>query len=423
MRESASRFTDELILYSGQYALFYILMNFSMDFLNYFRNFGHTMLLLILFVQTTILARYGSRGRVRFFGSLIAPLIYTLVEIREGSSFIFNTGHIFFWVFSIITGALQAVAAQYPGGSRKKIIEALITTTNVIIFIFLYFYFDLKLSAEKQYAAGNIGYEAMRERLDVFHLLEGFRAFLSDPAHIYIIFGGLILSLSLSIGRIRIITLKERINELFGRYVDNNFRDEILRRPSNKSSRKKLCILFADIRGFTGISETYEPEAVTEMLNLYFTAWEQTATAQSGIIDKYIGDAIMVIFGVKSLKDPCGLAVASATEMLRRLPEIQQALKERELPVIKDIGIGIHYGDIIIGDIGSRNRLNYTVIGDNVNIAARIESLCKKYTRQLIVSESVFESLGAEQQVLFDFLDKTALKGKKGEIAVYSAHP
>ena len=419
VKEQVIRFSDELLLYSGQYALFYILMNFSKESLNYFSNFGHTVLLLILIVQTIILAKYGHKNLVRFFGSLIAPLFYTMIELREGLAFVLNTGHIFFWIFSIITGSLQVFANKYSGGSPRKIAEALLTTTNVIIFLFLYFYFDLKLSYEEQYAAGTISREILEKHLEISFVMQDARSFLSDPTHIYIIGGGLILSLSLSIGRIKIITLKDRINELFGKYVDKDIRDKIIFRGSSRAEKRKICILFSDIRNFNRISENHQPEAITGMLNHYFTEWELAVSRNNGIIDKYIGDAIMVLFGVGNGQDACDNAVRCSMEMLEKLPEIKKELLARELPVIDNIGIGINYGEIIIGDIGSINRLNYTVIGDNVNIASRLESLCKQYDKKLIASESVYALLTPLLQSHFSLLDKTLVKGKTEKITIY----
>lgn len=419
LKESGMRFADELLLYSGQYALFYILMNFSQESLNYFNDFGHTVLLIILLVQTIILAKYGHKNSVRFFGSLIAPAIYTLIESTEGWSFVVNTGHVFFWFFSMITGGLQTLANQYQGGRPKKIIESLITTTNVIIFLFLYFLFDLKLSYEKQYAAGLISSEMLDKYLGISYALKGVSNFLMDPAHIYIIWGGLILSISLSIGRIKIITLKDQINELFGKYVDKDIRDKIILKGGSKSERKKLCVLFSDIRNFTGISENHQPEAITAMLNYYFTEWEKIASRNNGIIDKYIGDAIMILFGFKNEPAACDDAVKCSVEILERLPAINKKLLLNNLPVIENIGIGLNFGEIIIGDIGSINRLNYTVIGDNVNIASRLESLCKHYETSLIISESAYTTLSQPLKNSFALLGKTPVKGKMEEITVY----
>ncbi|MFH2132939.1 MAG: hypothetical protein ABIK68_21350, partial [bacterium] len=166
-------FFNELLLFSGQYALFYILMNFTYDKLNYFANLGHTVLLLILFVQTSILVKFGKKPTYRFLGSLIAPLCYSIFEMREGLNFLLNTGHIFFWVFSIITGLLQAFEIKASTQKLKLVLEFLVTNINVITFVFIYFFFDLKLTFSKQLAAGVISESQYLEYLEVYNIKDG----------------------------------------------------------------------------------------------------------------------------------------------------------------------------------------------------------------------------------------------------------
>ncbi len=412
-------FFNELLLFSGQYALFYILMNFTYDKLDYFLNFGHSMLMLILLLQTAILVKFGHRPIYRFLGSLIAPFCYSVLEAREGISFLLNTGHVFFWIFSSITGLLQALEIRAVTQKMKLILEFLVTTINVTTFIFIYFYFDLKLSFGKKLASATISESQYLESLEIFQIKEGLLDFLNDPAHIYIILGGLILALSLSIGRMRIILLKDKINELFGTYVDKGIRDKILTVESGVSERKEIAILFSDIRSFTSISENHSPDEITKMLNYYFSQWDESVTKYNGVIDKYIGDAIMVLFGITDNKTACGSAVSCAIDMLKKMDLVKAELKEMKLPVIENIGIGINYGSTIIGDIGSQQRKNYTVIGDAVNVAARLESLCKTYQIPLILSKITYRRLSTSLQAFFRLLGETELKGKEEKVAVY----
>ena len=150
------RALDELLLYSGQYALFYILMNFSASGLGYFRNLGHTVLLAILLLQTTTLVVWGSKPLPRFLLSLLAPAMYTILEAREGMSFVLNMGHMFFWVFSALTGGMQAASLAAQNRRVREVLEFCITAANVSIFIVVYFYFDIRLSVEQRVAGGEI---------------------------------------------------------------------------------------------------------------------------------------------------------------------------------------------------------------------------------------------------------------------------
>ena len=222
----AQRFFDEILLNSGQYALFYILMNFSNDGFLYFVNFGHSILLILLILQTSFLALKGRSALLRFLGSLIVPASYTIIELREGIQFVLNMGK------------TKWNAAP----------EFVLTFINVFIFIFIYFYFDLILGYRSQLDAGLISEAIYRDSLQISQFVVGFGDFLSDPAHIYVILGGLLLGTSISIGRRKIILLKDQINELFGTYVDRGVRDRIMTTIDRPRSGRG-CACFSRISG------------------------------------------------------------------------------------------------------------------------------------------------------------------------------
>lgn len=417
----AQRFVDEILLNSGQYALFYILMNFSSSGLRYFTNLGHSLLLLLLIAQTTFLALKGSRPVPRFLGSLIVPAAYTLIELREGLDFVLNMGHIFFWFFSVLTGVLQVAAIAAERRRWKAAPESALIYVNVIIFIFIYFYFDLMLGYQQQLDAGAISESTYQESLMVANFARGFSDFLADPAHIYVILGGILLGTSISVGRWKIVVLNDRINELFGTYVDRGIRDRIMSSDGQSSERRRMCVLFSDIRSFTAKSESQDPEAVTRMLNRYFTAWDEVVATHGGIIDKFIGDAIMVVYDASDEEAACRRAAQTALEMVELLPGLDENLSQDGLPTVGAIGVGIHLGDMVVGDIGSERRKNFTVIGDSVNVASRLEAFSKSTRATIIVSEDVHRNIGAELQSGFRFLGLARLRGKSGRVRIYGA--
>ncbi len=419
----AREFSGELLLFSGQYALFYIFMNFSLQGMGYFLDFGHTVLLAVLVLQTSVLVLFGKRPLVRLFGSLIAPAVYTMLEVREGMSFVLNMGHMFFWVFSIVTGMMQAFAFASRGRMTRRILEFLITVTNVAAFIVVYFYSDFELSMRDRLSAGAITREQMDALLRIDRLVPAITEFLGDPAHIYILVGGLVLAFSLAVGRLRILALNERISELFGRYVDGSIRDRIIATEDrNRSEKRNLAILFADIRNFTAVSEAHDAESITRMLNEYFSCWDLAVRAHHGIIDKYIGDAVMVVFGLERTESAAEDAVRCAFAMQGRFGALQSSLAEADLPVPKGFGVGIHYGEVILGDIGSAERRNFTVIGDAVNTASRLESLSKANRVSLLVSRAVVALLPAELAARFRTLGAATLRGKSRTVSVYALH-
>ena len=157
----------------------------------------------------------------------------------------------------------------------------------------------------------------------------------------------------------------------------------------------EVCVLFSDIRNFTGISEALTPEKVTELLTRYFDRMVAAVHHHDGTIDKFIGDGMMVLFGApRALPDACGNSVKCAWEMMQALDALNREFEAEGLPPLK-IGIGINYGKVVVGNIGSTERHNYSAIGDAVNVASRLEGLTKRLVTPIVMTDSVKERLGA----------------------------
>ena len=215
---------------------------------------------------------------------------------------------------------------------------------------------------------------------------------------------------------------KEFIRDTFGKVVDPEIRDHLLN--GNISLGGENCdvtVMFCDIRGFTSLSENMQPETVVNLLNQYFTKMEKCISNNHGVINKYIGDAVMAIFGapVKS-KNHALNALNASLEMKNALDELNKVFAENSLPQI-DFGIGLHSGNVLAGNIGAENRMEYTVIGDTVNTASRIESLCKVYKTQLLLSENTMNQLDVEKnQIKLNFIADAEIRGKTERIKLYS---
>lgn len=417
--QTLSKFIDEVLLNSGQYALFYILMNFAIDGGQYFKNIGHSFLIVALILQTAFLVKFGHIPKWRFFGSLIASTFYAIFELREGYQFVLNTGHFFFWVFSFLTAFIQTTSLKIKSSSNKKVLEYLLTVINVVIFIFIYVYFDLKMYYKELLKAGSISLNDYHEALEFYHLYKDIVLFFKDSAHIYLVLGGAVLAVTLAQGRSKIIDLKDRLNELFGKYVDSSVRDKIMQGQASRTHSKKVCTVFSDIRNFTEISETSDPTKIVEALNLYFSEWNKVIRKHNGVIDKFIGDAVMIVFGLDDETSACEDAVACSLSMLGSIENFQEELRSRNLPLIGDIGVGINFGEVIVGDIGSPDRLNYTVIGDSVNTASRIEGLCKTKNSSLLIAYSVYSQISTKKQNLFKNFGHVEIRGKAEDVLLW----
>ena len=220
------------------------------------------------------------------------------------------------------------------------------------------------------------------------------------------------------------VSLKEKeiMYDTFGKIVTPEIRNWLLQGNTNLGG-ETVCatILFCDIRGFTSISEQIKPEQVVTLLNKYFSTMEQCIVEHKGIINKYIGDAIMAIFGVPVPNENQALdAYKCSIDMKKRLIELNKELEAENLPPIK-FGIGLHTGNVLAGNIGSNSRMEYTVIGDAVNVASRIESLCKEYNCDLLISETTIEKINNSNEPINDFISigETEIRGRKTKINIY----
>ncbi|MBI2505901.1 MAG: adenylate/guanylate cyclase domain-containing protein [Candidatus Latescibacteria bacterium] len=218
---------------------------------------------------------------------------------------------------------------------------------------------------------------------------------------------------------------RERIKTIFGKYVNSTVASQILGQAGGADLGGKeieVAILFTDLRNFTPLSERCTPHQVVEILNQYFSLVVQEIHRHGGEVDKFIGDAAMAIFGLGGKGNPCQEALGAALAIRRILSVINQDLAARQLPGV-DNGIGLHYGQVIAGNIGSPERLEYTVIGDAVNVAARLEQLTRSLPSPLAISEEVYIRIGEEARAGLGHLGEHTLKGKVAPLPVYGLAP
>lgn len=208
----------------------------------------------------------------------------------------------------------------------------------------------------------------------------------------------------------------KHIRGLFSKYVHEQVLEELLKHPDIVlgGEKRHMSILFSDVRGFTTLSESLDPAELTTLLNDYFSAMTPHVLEEKGTIDKFIGDAIMAFWNAP-LHTPeyCTHAVRSALRMQDAL-----VLFNKEHNTTLAAGIGIHAGDVIVGNVGGKNRVNYTVLGDAVNLASRVEGLTKKYGVGCIVTEEVRMSV-KDKACAFRKLDVITVKGKTKPTVLY----
>ena len=213
---------------------------------------------------------------------------------------------------------------------------------------------------------------------------------------------------------------KEKIKTAMGKYISEDIMKSVVKNIDElKLGGKKanVTVLFSDIRGFTSISEKLSADEVSVILNEYFTEMEPIVTKHHGVINKFIGDAVMVIFGepIQDENHPVN-AIRCAAEMLEKVNELQQKWLSEGKPKI-EIGVGINTGEAFVGNIGSEKRMEYTVIGDMVNLASRIESYNKTYKTNFLISSSTYACVKNIVDVIK--ISNVTIRGKSKKMDLY----
>jgi len=208
------------------------------------------------------------------------------------------------------------------------------------------------------------------------------------------------------------------IRQAFGRFVAEDVADSILKSPESLNlggAKRRVTVMFSDLRGFTRLSETLPPEDVVGLLNRYFTAMVDIIIKYGGTIDSFIGDAILVVFGApRDGSENAASALACAVEMQLGLDELNDEFEDEGIPALA-MGIGVNTGDVVAGNIGSPKRMSYSVIGETVNLAARIESMT--LGRQILASAETMAEVGTDARV--DGQLRVKLKGVSTPTFIY----
>lgn len=218
---------------------------------------------------------------------------------------------------------------------------------------------------------------------------------------------------------------KEFMRDTFGKIVTPEIRDYLLKENVELGGEsREITVMFCDIRGFTTLSENMKPEKIVQLLNEYFTGLEKCIHAHGGVINKYIGDAIMALFGAPIQSDSHATdAFLAALDMRSELKKMNEQFAKKGLPQIR-FGIGIHSGIVLAGNIGAKNRMEYTVIGDTVNTASRIEGLCKLYKKDLLLSEVTVEKISSDKNnnknAPFEFVADAEIRGRTEKMKVFT---
>ena len=238
---------------------------------------------------------------------------------------------------------------------------------------------------------------------------------------IFLLLGGIVAGLvakQIRAGLVRSMRAAEerrQIVQMFGQHVSPAVVDQLLANPADQHSRlREVCILVLDIRNFTGFSEAAAPDDTVALLNRLWGFSVEIVNRHQGIVNKFLGDGFMAVFGAPvSIGNSCQSALNAAREILA---EVERASDAGEMPLTR-VGIGIHAGEALVGNIGSLERREYTVIGDVVNVAFRIEQLNKEFGSKLLISEQVQQATGAAAPT--EIPASLQVRGRQTAVQVY----
>lgn len=254
----------------------------------------------------------------------------------------------------------------------------------------------------------------------VFTIIQFERAFLLPTLHLQAAW--IFSTLSIFGYRYWMIEDERRhLKHVFGKYVAKDVLEEILANPASVKlggEEREVTVFFSDIRGFTTLSESTTPQELVRVLNRYFTDMSSEVLLHKGVLDKYIGDAIMAFWGAPLPDDAhADHALQASIAMVKKLKSFNEELKTAGDPEIS-IGIGLYTGPAIVGNVGSEDRFDYTVIGDTVNAASRLEGLNKDYNTYIILSETTKNCLKGDYPL--KPLGMASVKGRKEQITIYT---
>jgi len=213
---------------------------------------------------------------------------------------------------------------------------------------------------------------------------------------------------------------QRRVRDVIGRYLSPTVSRWVLDDPARLAlggETREMTVLFSDVRGFTAISRRLSPQGLVALLNELMSLLTATIFRHDGTVDKFIGDAVMAFWNAPQAQpDHAARACLAALDMVTALESARPAWERARLPHV-DMGIGINTGAMVVGNMGSRDRLAYTVMGDTVNVASRLEGLCKVYGVHVVIGEATRAAAGAA--LACRYLDRVRVKGRDEPLTVY----
>ena len=416
MQFFAKRFVEEFLLYSSQFVVFFVIMLALIPSADALPPSGLLIMCAFVLMQIVLLSIQGHAPLLRFLYSFITPAGYALVRSLGGAFILTDMGNLFLWGAAFYVGLFQSLPIAIRGRFAQGLSETMLAVGSVIVFVFLFYYLDLRVTLTTAIARGNLNLAGFRKALDIRAFPRSFLSFVSSPQHAFFAFGAAIFAALLLANRVRVLSLRNRIAGLFG---ENRLSSPVPRPRPALGEEIQVVVLSADILDFTGFASRLTASRAIDVLNRYYSLWGIVAERNHGEIVGITGDSILAVFGLLGSKDAGEEAVATATDFLAAMPGLQDDLRAASLPALGGVSVGIHSGSIVAGDLGLPGQRRIGVFGDAISVAARLDSLCREFKQDLLVSHPVFRQLGLETQARFVRLGEVLLRNGVEPVPVY----
>jgi class 3 adenylate cyclase len=416
MRFEIRRFFDEFFLYSSQFFVFFILMLFITPAAGALKPISLILVTVFLVIQIGLLVEQGQKPILRILFSFITPAAYTLARALDGNVVALDMAGFFVWAAALYVGLFQSVALSARKAWLKRTAEVLLAIGAVLVFIFFYFYLDLRLSLGKRLASGEINRVQYLRDLGLESFGSAFVKFLETPQHGFLIFGVTTFGIMLLASKVAVLGLRMRITSLFGAArVDEKIADP---KPA-ASQAAMVTVISSDIRDFTSLADRLGPERSVAILNRYYSLWSVAAEKRGGRIAGITGDSVLLVFGLLGEKGAAEQALGCARDFIAELPGLRDDLASASLPAPAEVSIGIHAGNIVAGELGPMDSKRLGVFGEAVSVAARLDSLCREFKQDLLLSQSVFRQLELESQARLVRIGEVLLRNSTQPVPVY----
>lgn len=416
MRFYAKRFVEEFFLYSSQFIVFFVLMLFLVPGTGERSPLSLVIVVGFLIAQISLLAGQGHKPLLRFMFSFITPIGYSLVLIQGGDFVAFEMANVFLWGSALYVGLFQSLSVGARNRWLKRLAEGVLAIGAVFVFVFFYFYLDLRLGLGESLASGIIDADAYRAALDIHAFIPALLDFLSNPQQAFFAFGAASFAFMILANKVIVLNLRSRIAALFG---EQRLASPLPKTEPTAGQEISAVVLSADIRDFTGFAAKLTPAKAVDVLNRYYALWSLVAERNRGRVAGLTGDSVLVVFGLLDGKDAAERAVACGLEFLAELPGLRGDLTAASLPPLGGVSIGIHYGTLVAGDLGTPGEKRLGVFGDAISVAARLDSLCREFSQEFLLSQPVFRQLGIETQSKLLRLGEVLLRNSTQPVPVY----